>query len=102
MLSPTRFLRSSRIFLAASLALGGFGCSSMRTLDIDSKPPGASIFVSGEKKGTTRSAIEIDFGGVSRVLVQLVKPRYKVFEQYFTIEEFSADRATKHFVMEAE
>lgn len=102
MLSPSRFLRPVRFAFLSSLVLGGIGCSSGRILDIDSKPPGASIFVNGEKKGTTRTTVELDFGGVSRVLVQLVKPRYKPLEQYFTLEEITEDRMTKHFVMEAE
>lgn len=87
-------------FAAGLAALAIFGCSSARLMDIDSKPSGASIFVNGEKKGVTRSQIKIDFGNASRVLVQLVKPRYKPVFQYWTIDEIPEENPKKIFTLE--
>jgi hypothetical protein len=63
------------------------GCSSVRKVDIDSKPPNATIYVNGEKKGVTRSEISVDFSKVERVLIQIVKHRYKPILQYWTLDE---------------
>jgi len=80
--------RKGRAFLTCCLLLGlASGCSSRRTVDIDSKPPGATIYVDGEKKGVTRDQISVDFSKVDRVLIQIVKHRYKPILQYWTIDE---------------
>jgi len=89
-------VRISALLLA--LALGG--CSSVRLIDIDSKPAGASIYVNGEKKGTTRGKVRIDFKSAGRVMVQIVKARYKPVFQYWTLEEIPDEDAKKLFVLE--
>ena len=85
--------RLGRACLACCLLLGiAAGCSSRRTVDVDSKPPGATIYVDGEKKGVTRDQISVDFSRVDRVLIQIVKHRYKPILQYWTIDEVPSKR----------
>ena len=92
----TELLQSRRLgkaLLACCLLLGiAAGCSSRRTVDVDSKTPGATIYVDGEKKGVTRDQISVDFSRVDRVLIQIVKHRYKPILQYWTIDEVPAKR----------
>jgi hypothetical protein len=84
--------------LAASL--GGLlaplaGCSgTVRYVDIDSKPTGAAVYVNGERRGVTRDEkVRIDFTDpTSRVLIQVVKPRYKPAFQYWKIDEVPAKK----------
>lgn len=79
-----------------------FSCaSSPKVVDIDSKPTGAVVFVNGEKKGTTRCPvkIELDSGSENRVLIQIVKPRYKPMFQYWSYEEIPDKKV---FTLEAD
>jgi hypothetical protein len=78
---------ASALLAGAALAVGG--CSVTRVVDIDSKPSGAVIFVNGERRGITRDEkVKINFTDASqRVLIQIVKPRYKPAFQYWTHEE---------------
>ena len=107
-----RVFRMFRIFsmpLAAALlgmALLGFGAGcagSARTVDIDSKPTGAAIYVDGERRGLTRSKVELDFRGDTerRILIQVAKPRYKPILQYWTLGEVPDD-GKKVFTLEAD
>lgn len=82
-----------------ALVLGGCA-SSARLIDIDSKPTGASIYVNGEKKGTTRDKVRVDFKSAGRVMVQIVKARYKPLFQYWTLEEIPDEDAKKMFTLE--
>lgn len=99
-------MRRNRFFWArlAGLALFGLfglfgllapGCAgNVRVVDIDSKPSGASIYVNGEKKGVTRNEkVQIQFNDATqRVLIQLVKPRFKPVLQYWMLEEVPEKR----------
>jgi hypothetical protein len=92
-----------------ALLLGGIlavllpGCGGLRrSVDIDSKPSGAVIYVNGERRGLTRSKVELDFPTEEdRVLIQLVKPRYKPVLQYWTVGEIP-DSEKKIFVLEVD
>ncbi len=89
---------------AAGCALAALaGCAnSSRFVEIDSKPPGAAIYVNGERRGTTRDEkVLIDFASDTkgRVLIQVVKPRYKPAFQYWTIDEVPAK---KLFILEVD
>ena len=87
--------------IAACLAAG---CAEQSLyVDVDSKPTGAMIYVDGEKRGLTRSRVRLDFDGTSsdRVLIQIVKPRYKPVMQYWTMGEVP-EGGTKVFVLEVD
>lgn len=78
-------------------------CAQVRYVDIDSKPSGATIYVDGEKKGVTREArLKLDFrrDPEHRVLIQLVKPRYRPAFMYWAIDE--VPEGTKVVDLEAE
>ncbi len=80
------------------------GCeSTARYVDLDSKPTGAVIYVDGVRRGLTRSRVELGFEGGpgTRVLIQIVKPRYKPVLQYWTPGEVP-ENEKKVFVLEAE
>lgn len=98
-------MRNSPGFLGLALAfslLVSVGCSSVRKLDLDSKPPGATIFVDGERKGTTRATIEIVFGSSGRARLELVKPHYKTAVQELAVEDFPDEVTKKVVELEAE
>lgn len=84
----------SYVSLAVLLCLSGSGCREVYKVDIDSKPTGATVYVDGERRGVTRTTVTFDFGGdpTRRVLIQIVKPRYKPSFQYWTREEIPEDR----------
>lgn len=88
--------------LATGLLLATAGCSASRLVMIDSQPPGASIYVDGETQGITPDAVLLDFSGdrSRRIVVQLVKERYKPIFQTWLIEE--VPETTKVFVLEAD
>jgi hypothetical protein len=74
--------------LAAGIASGCGGLT--RYVDIDSKPTGASIYVNGEPRGTTRDEkVRLEFAGdpSARAFIQIVKPRYKPTFQYWKMDE---------------
>jgi len=103
---PSRLARFHGLFLAAVGCCGGLavGCAeSARYVDLDSKPTGAVIYVDGVRRGLTRSRVELDFesGPNARVLIQIVKPRYKPVLQYWTPGEVP-ENEKKVFVLEAE
>lgn len=79
------------------------GCGALtRHVDIDSKPTGAVIYVDGERRGVARSKVELTFPSEDRrVLIQLVKPRYKPVLQYWTPGEVP-DNDKKIFVLEVD
>lgn len=79
-------MASAAAFLLAA------GCGSVHVVDIDTTPTGASIYVDGEKKGITRSSVPVDFGSSQRVLIQIVKHRYKPISQYWTIDDVPEKR----------
>jgi hypothetical protein len=80
--------------LAGFLPVLTAGCSEVRVIDIDSKPTGAVIFVDGERKGVTRSTVRLEFSGdpTRRVLIQLMKHRYKPAFQYYLLDEVPEKR----------
>jgi len=89
----TRTIRRRNWILAGAL-LGAAsilcGCSgNVRFADIGSKPPGATIYVNGEKVGQTRyQKVRLAFDGTDdRVCIQLVKHRYKPVLQYYRLDE---------------
>jgi hypothetical protein len=82
----------ARALIAAAAALIAAGCGSVRVVDIDTTPTGASIYVDGEKKGVTRSSVPVDFGKSRRVLIQIIKHRYKPISQYWTIDDVPEKR----------
>ena len=85
--------------LCASLTVG---CASgVCYVDVDSKPTGAVIYVDGERRGQTRSKVELDFGTdpEKRILLQLLKPRYKPVFQYWTFGEVPGKKV---FVLEVD
>lgn len=77
--------------LAALLLLVSPGCEIVRFVEISSRPPettGASIYVNGEKRGSTPAKVRLDFPDPNaRVLVQVVKANYKPAFQYWTLHE---------------
>ena len=80
----------ARMALLACTVAALAGCAQIRYVDIDSKPSGATIYVDGEKKGVTREArLKLDFrkDPEHRVLIQLVKPRYRPAFMYWSIDE---------------
>lgn len=92
------------LLLGAGAFMGALaGCGSLiRHVDIDSKPTGAVIYVDGERRGVTRSKVELNFPSEERrVLIQLVKPRYKPVLQYWTPGEVP-DNEKKIFVLEVD
>ena len=90
--------------LSAFVLAGVPGCfSHRRYVDVDSKPTGATIFVDGEKKGVTRSTrLELNFSADPnrRVLIQLMKPRYRPIFQYWSPGEVPTE--PKVFRMEVD
>lgn len=94
--------------LGRSLAiLAGVGvlasCSGRaRYVDVDSQPPGAILYVDGERRGQTRATVQLDFeGDDDRVLLQLLKPGYRPVLQYWTWGEVPPNDK-KIFVLEVD
>ncbi len=92
-----RFLKSWAGILAVPCLVGALACGCsppQRIVDIDSKPTGASIYVNGELKGTTRNEkVVIQFRDKrQRVLIQIVKSRYKPILQYWMLDEVPEKR----------
>ncbi|MBI4585436.1 MAG: PEGA domain-containing protein [Planctomycetes bacterium] len=83
-----RVLFSSAVW-AGGAALWGGGCANTKVAEVLSNPSGASIFVDGEKRGTTPAKVQIDFGSdpTRRVLIQVCKHRYQPGFQYWTSED---------------
>lgn len=105
---PSRFLLRIAILLPGVLMPGLLpalltGCGGLRrSVDIDSKPSGAVIYVDGERRGLTRSRVELKFPSEQdRVLIQVSKPRYKPVLQYWTVGEIP-DNEKKIFVLEVD
>ncbi len=94
-----------RIYSTVFAALALFGCSSRETryVDIDTKPTGAVIYVDGERRGLSRATVRLDFeeGVRDRVLIQIVKPRYKPVLQYWSLGEVP-ETGKKMFVLEVD
>jgi hypothetical protein len=98
------WMRAIRAASAAACFFGLSACAaSVRQVDIDSKPSGAVVYINGENRGTARTKVDLDFGpgGKHRVLIQIVKPRYKPVLQYWTIHEVS-ETDKKVFMLEAD
>ena len=93
--------------LSAACAFGAAfsGCSARETryVDIDTKPTGAVVYVDGERRGLARSTVRLDFepGVRERVLIQIVKPRYKPVLQYWSLGEVP-ESGKKVFVLEVD
>jgi hypothetical protein len=94
---------ATAVFLSVvCFAIAGGCASQMRHVDIDSKPSGATLFVNGEKIGVTRAEkVKLDFAQdpSRRVLVQVVKPRYRPVFPYWTLDEVPENKV---FALEAE
>ncbi len=104
----SRAPRAARSPILAAILAGGawlVGCGGPepRYVDIDSKPTGAVIYVDGERRGLTRSKVRLDFddAGERRVLIQIVKPRYKPVLQYWSVGEIP-ESGKKVFTLEVD
>ena len=101
----SRVRRRLALLAAAAIAAGfSWGCSGRtRTVDVDSKPTGALLYVDGEPKGRTRSTIRLDFpkGIGQRILIQISKAGYKPVMQYWTFDEVP-ENGKKVFPLEAD
>lgn len=77
------------------LPLGAGGCSCSKVVKIDSKPPGATIFMDGAEKGVTPSKVEIPCFSdpTQRVRIDIVKPDYKPAFTYWTLAEIPDETA---------
>lgn len=101
---PAALARLAVLSAACSLGAALSGCSAGETryVDIDTKPTGAVIYVDGERRGLARSTVRLDFADVrDRVLIQIVKPRYKPVLQYWSLGEVP-ESGKKVFVLEVD
>src|SRR5678816_794416 len=85
---PTR--RGSRALLCA-LCVGLAACGSTRAkvIEVDSQPRGATVFVNGEKRGTTTTRLQMKYGSDpdERQYVQVVMQGYKPMTEIWKFEE---------------
>ena len=66
-------------------------CSSTRTLELRTDPPGAKIYLNGLDSGTSPRLITFDFGTYRYNVVQLVSPGYKVNWNVYALENLPED-----------
>ena len=76
----TPIARLALPLLAAALLAG---CSTKRTLTIDSTPPGAAVWVDGERKGTT--PVQVPFVHYGTFEVRLEKNGYEALAEEVTV-----------------
>ncbi|MGQ9590236.1 MAG: hypothetical protein ACUVYA_08075 [Planctomycetota bacterium] len=101
---PAARVRLAALSAACALGAALAGCSAGETryVDVDTKPTGAVIYVDGERRGLARATVRLDFADVrDRVLIQIVKPRYKPVLQYWSLGEVP-ESGKKVFVLEVD
>lgn len=65
------------------------GCGVSRMVNVESKPPGAAIFVDGVKVGETPKKVKLDYtrDQTARKILQINHKYYKPGFQTWTVEE---------------